>query len=610
MAREEAAATGGEDEGRRFLPGSAAPPRPRERCDRCGSGIDPTRRFCGSCGGTIDFDRPLDPLAADPAPRPELPERFEVLDFLGAGAMGRVYLCRDRSLSVNVAVKVLRREVSESESALRGLRNEASCAARLRQCPGILVLYEFDNRGGTAYLVMEYAPGGTLAARLRNERRLPEEECRRVGASVARALASAHELGVVHRDIKPSNIFFDGADEAKIGDFGIAKIVADISTAHAIDPAAGTPAYMAPEVIRGGAADGRADLYSLGCMLYEMATGQLPHKGSFPEILARKCDPGAEPPDPRKARPTLSPSFASIVRKLLRTDPAERYATGRSCAQALETVDPAADETETLIEHDLRRARSRLREAVACQERRMFDEAKTHLVEAYRIHKARGLLRDPALAPVLKFLARNYAFQGRYDRALSTFRAALELRREAVGPDHPEIAAELRYLGQLLRLQGDYEAAGRAYSEAFKIVRASFGPRDASLVRILEHIATCHLRCGRAGKARDALKKALEVAEESRDVSRGAMARIQNSLASLALEAGEFEKCEKWIARSLDLLEKRYGGRHLAVAEALELQAVLFDRRGRKEEAAESFARAQKVRAARSGRGAGEPPAI
>ncbi len=247
--------------------------------------------------------------------------------------MGRVYLCRDADLDVEVALKVLPAEATEEEEALDQIRKEARAAARFRDCPGILSLYGFEQFRDTRYLVMEFAAGGSLYERLKREKSLTEAECRRIGAEVAEALDFAHRRSVIHRDIKPANLLIDATGRIKVADFGIAKVLSDTSARLSQFTTAGTPDYMAPEIVLGQRADGRADLFSLGVMLFELATGERPYRGN--QGLAAKMLPGASPPDPRTLRPELSEEYAVIVRRLLAQDPQNRYPDAGACAHAL-----------------------------------------------------------------------------------------------------------------------------------------------------------------------------------------------------------------------------------------------------------------------------------
>ena len=239
--------------------------------------------------------------------------------------MARVYLCRDLDLDVDVAVKVLPAEVVADARALEEIRAEAKVAARLRGSPAILPLFSFEQYEGTCFLVMEYAPRGSVHDLLRRKGTLSERECRRIGVWVAEALSFAHRNRILHRDIKPANILLDQAGRAKVADFGLARAFSNASSHVSMRGAAGTPAYLAPEAIRREKVTGRADLYSLGCMLFEMSTGRLPFEGTLTEVLAAKAFSATRPPDPRVHSPSLSEDFAEIVIRLMEPDPALRF---------------------------------------------------------------------------------------------------------------------------------------------------------------------------------------------------------------------------------------------------------------------------------------------
>jgi len=275
---------------------------------------------------------------------PGLPPRYEVQKFLGQGAMGRVYLCRDAELDVLVALKVLAPQYAEDPSSVEQVRAEARAVAKLRGCPSILSLYGFEQHEGTWYLVTEFAAGGALDQRLKRDGRIPEEECRRLGAEVAEALHFAHRGRVLHRDIKPGNVLLDEQGRAKVADFGIAKVLKSESAQVSTMTLTGTPMYMSPEAILRAPMDARSDLYSLGCMLFEMGTGKRPFSGSHFEIFLAKTADGAVPPDPKPLAPHLSDGFCALVRKCMATKPEDRYRDGLTLAAELRAVTRAEEE--------------------------------------------------------------------------------------------------------------------------------------------------------------------------------------------------------------------------------------------------------------------------
>ncbi len=259
---------------------------------------------------------------------------------LGRGGMATVFLAEDKKHHRPVALKLLRPELAASIEGARFLR-EIEIAATLTH-PNILPLHDSGNEDGQVYYVMPYVDGGSLRQRLNRERQLPVPEAVRIVREVADALAYAHERGVVHRDIKPENILVQ-AGHALVSDFGIARAinVAGKGRVTGAGIAVGTPGYMSPEQARGiDELDGRSDLYSLGCVLYEMLAGDPPFTGwSAQAILARQV---LEPlPRLRTFRDTVPEWLEQAVARTLAKAPADRFASVREFADAL--VAPLAD---------------------------------------------------------------------------------------------------------------------------------------------------------------------------------------------------------------------------------------------------------------------------
>jgi eukaryotic-like serine/threonine-protein kinase len=261
-----------------------------------------------------------------------LANRYKLQRELGQGGMARVYLAHDLKYERAVAVKVLRPELAAEVGPARFLR-EIQIAARLHH-PHILPLYDSDQVDGLVYYVMPYIEGETLQRRLARERQLPVADALQIAREVADALSYAHSSNVVHRDIKPANILLD-AGHALVADFGIARAMggADSTTGHIV----GTPAYMSPEQIDGSQyLDGRTDIYSLGCVLFEMLVGEPPFKGStLTAIIANRLSSSA--PSPRAFRDLVPEAVDAAVRKAMATLPADRFSTAGQFAEALGT---------------------------------------------------------------------------------------------------------------------------------------------------------------------------------------------------------------------------------------------------------------------------------
>jgi serine/threonine-protein kinase len=263
-----------------------------------------------------------------------LGDRYRVERELGHGGMGLVFLAEDLKHHRKVALKVLRPELAQSLAAERFLR-EIRISAQLNH-PNILTLIDSGEADGFMYYVMPYVEGESLRDRLNRETQLPLEDALEITREVADALSYAHSLGVVHRDIKPENILFE-AGHAVVGDFGIARAVSEAGGEQLTESglAVGTPAYMSPEQASGSDLfDARTDIYSLGCVLYEMLVGTPPYVGPTPQaILARKA---MEPvPSLRVVRDTVSVVVERAITKALAKVPADRFATARQFSDAL-----------------------------------------------------------------------------------------------------------------------------------------------------------------------------------------------------------------------------------------------------------------------------------
>lgn len=259
--------------------------------------------------------------------------RYEILAVIGQGAMGTVYLGRDPLIQRTVAIKTLR-YTDGDDIALSRLRffREAEAAGNLSH-PNIVTIYDVGEGRGMAYIAMEYLEGCDLSKYCAKENLLSQAEAARISRDVALALDYAHERGVVHRDIKPANIRISSAGHVTVTDFGIAR-VADLSGTRA-GTIVGTPNYMSPEQVNGETVDGRADLYALGVVLYELLTGSKPFHG---DVLAAVMNNivNRSPAPVLERNPIVTTELAAIVEKAMSKKREERYQSGREMADNLE----------------------------------------------------------------------------------------------------------------------------------------------------------------------------------------------------------------------------------------------------------------------------------
>jgi eukaryotic-like serine/threonine-protein kinase len=280
---------------------------------------------------------------ADPLVGSTIDGRYIVESLLGEGGMGQVYAARHAIIDKRVAIKVLRKEAAADESSAQRFIIEAKAASKIGH-QNIVDITDFGVLpAGNAYFVMEFLDGPTLGRLVHHEKQLPARRSLAICSQVARGLLAAHQKSIIHRDLKPENIFVlekDGSpDFVKIVDFGIAKDVKAGKRLTAVGMVLGTPEYMSPEQATGQETDHRVDQYALGCILYEMLTGDVPFKGeNAPKTLTKHVFDAVVPPS--KLHPDLEiPAIVEdIVLRMLQKKPGDRYADMRELNDAFEAA--------------------------------------------------------------------------------------------------------------------------------------------------------------------------------------------------------------------------------------------------------------------------------
>ncbi|MBO0699815.1 MAG: protein kinase [Zavarzinella sp.] len=257
---------------------------------------------------------------------------YDVISVVGRGGMGVVLKAFDPALRRNVAIKVLAPQWASHAQARQRFTREAQTAAQVRH-ENVIAIHKVEEADGLPYLVMEYVPGVSLQQRLDRDGPLPVEDILRIGAQAAAGLAAAHAQDLIHRDVKPANILLDKDGNVRLTDFGLARAVDDTSLTQT-GVIAGTPQYMAPEQARGAPLDHRADLFSLGSVLYAMCTGRSPFRGpSTVVVLKRVCED--TPRDVRDHNPDIPDWLAEIIDKLHAKKPRDRFQTADEVGRLL-----------------------------------------------------------------------------------------------------------------------------------------------------------------------------------------------------------------------------------------------------------------------------------
>jgi len=418
---------------------------------------------------------------------------YEITAILGSGGMGEVYRARDDRLQRDVAIKVLPHHLASDDEALGRFQREARAVAALTH-PNIRAIFDFDVENDMPYAVGELLQGSTLRAVMSKEK-MPITRCIAIAAAISDGLAAAHAKGIIHRDIKPENVFITDENQVKILDFGLARTYvpnkSDGSnpTASAYtEPgtAVGTIGYMAPEQIRGRACDATCDLFSLGCVLYEMLTGTSPFAGdSHAETTAAVLRDTPRPPE--EIRPEISETLADVVMRCLEKDPTKRYATAIEVGDVLRHMElTAPTERHTVRARAFRRTvrRARIRFAVMIAGVIALASAFTYAYTSQRgmvIDTGYALQRSDVTASgdALRLLRAGLRADAEGNRLQAT-----EMLQEAARLD-PIAPLPRAFLASFEEAAGNHTAAEGWAKGSMRAMNDSSPPYEALLVRYL-----------------------------------------------------------------------------------------------------------------------------
>ena len=322
------------------------------KCPKCRHENPPDSMYCGKCSTRLDpagepgpvFTETLETNREELKTGSTFAGRYQVIEELGHGGMGRVYKVRDTKIGERIALKLIRPEAGLSKEILERFSNELKLARKIRH-KNVCQMFDLGEDKGTRYITMEYVHGEDLRQLLRKVGRLSPAQAVAVARQICAGLEEAHKLGVVHRDLKPQNIMLDEDGQARIMDFGIARSLTGKSITGA-GTFVGTPEYMSPEQVEGKDVDGCSDIYSLGVILYEMVTGRRPFDGETALAIAHKHKYEA-PEDPRTADPQIPERLAQIILRCLEKDKARRYQAAEELRADLGAVEKDVPATES-----------------------------------------------------------------------------------------------------------------------------------------------------------------------------------------------------------------------------------------------------------------------
>ena len=322
------------------------------QCPKCHSDNPETASFCANCGTRLASPKDIEFTETLEVSKDELTRgttfagRYEIIEELGKGGMGKVYRVEDTKLKQEIALKLIKPEIAADRKTIERFRNELKTARNIRH-KNICGMYDLGEDRGAHYITMEYVRGEELKNLIRKMGRLSAGQAITITKQVCEGLAEAHRQGIVHRDLKPQNVMIDTDGNARIMDFGIARSL----EAKGITGAGmmiGTPEYMSPEQVEGKEVDQRSDIYSLGIILYEMVIGRVPFEGDTPFIIGMKHK-SEGPKDPRELNPQIPKNLGQIILRCLEKDKDRRYQSAGEFRSELENTEKGIPTTERII---------------------------------------------------------------------------------------------------------------------------------------------------------------------------------------------------------------------------------------------------------------------
>jgi serine/threonine protein kinase/Flp pilus assembly protein TadD len=321
-------------------------------CPKCHHENPDETLYCGKCATSLPSPEEVEATETIEAPKEELTTgsifagRYQIIEELGKGGMGKVYRVLDKKLKEEVALKLIKPEIASDKKTLERFQNELKLARKISH-RNVGRMYELLDEKGGHYITMEYVSGEDLKSFIRRSGQLSIGTSIRIAKQVCEGLSEAHRLGVVHRDLKPSNIMIDKEGNARIMDFGIARSLKEKGITGA-GVMIGTPEYMSPEQVEGKEVDQRSDIYSLGVILYEMVTGRVPFEGDTPFTIGVKHK-SEIPKDPKELNTQIPEDLNLVILRCLEKDKEKRYQSTGEVRAELTRIEKGIPTTEIEI---------------------------------------------------------------------------------------------------------------------------------------------------------------------------------------------------------------------------------------------------------------------
>jgi serine/threonine protein kinase/tetratricopeptide (TPR) repeat protein len=321
-------------------------------CPKCQHENPDDTIYCGKCTTPLKSLEDIDVTATIEAPKEELTTgstfagRYQIIEEIGKGGMGRVYKVHDTKIKEKIALKLIKPEIAKDKKTIGRFNNELRLARKIRH-KNVCQMFDLGEEKGTQFITMEFVPGQDLKGLIRQTGQLAVGTTINLAMKICDGLTEAHKLGIVHRDLKPSNIMIDKEGDVRIMDFGIARSL----EAKGITGAGvmiGTPEYMSPEQVEGKDVDQRSDIYSLGVILYELVTGRVPFEGDTPFTIGVKHK-SEMPASPKEINPQIPDDLNNVILKCLEKDKEKRYQNAGEVCSELKNIEEGIPLAERIV---------------------------------------------------------------------------------------------------------------------------------------------------------------------------------------------------------------------------------------------------------------------